>query len=277
MTNTDMPERMHKCTGRYDCECLVEDRATTPAPERQEAEDRVLKLRGSYDAPGFEACVDAEMATMRTDRQEALDRAFELLDRIETQCKAVGHPVGGLDELRFIIRAALSRPAAEVEELKNTLRDVLKAIVTDRHAVQDTLWVNGTPVGDFIMCALDEEIDLDELQNRPYRCKSTGELPLSSPAVDVEKLKREVISKPCVFKKGSYWYDEVIADREYIMEWLAASGYLNAPTLTAEEVRKIEGHLEYLVDWQSKDGAAVVVEVASEALAILQKKGKQNE
>lgn len=62
------------------------------------------------------------------------------------------------------------------DDLKDALRDVLKAICTDRHAVQDTLWVNGTPVGDFIMCALDEDIDLDELQNAPYRCKKTGEM-----------------------------------------------------------------------------------------------------
>lgn len=68
----------------------------------------------------------------------------------------------------------------DVEALRNTLRDVLKAIVSDRHAVQDTIWVNGTPIGDFIMCALDEDIDLDELQNAPYRCKRTGELNLAS-------------------------------------------------------------------------------------------------
>lgn len=77
-------------------------------------------------------------------------------------------------------RAALTEheavDAAEVKGLKDALRDVLKAIVSDRHAVQDTLWVNGTPVGDFIMCALDEEIDLDELQNAPYRCKKTDDM-----------------------------------------------------------------------------------------------------
>lgn len=75
----------------------------------------------------------------------------------------------------------LQTPVPEEERLKDALRDVLKAIVSDRHAVQDTIWVNGSPVGDFIMCALDEEIDLDELQNAPYRCKRTGELPLTAP------------------------------------------------------------------------------------------------
>lgn len=29
---------------------------------REAAEKKVLVLRGSYDAPGFEACVDAELA-----------------------------------------------------------------------------------------------------------------------------------------------------------------------------------------------------------------------
>lgn len=32
---------------------------------RAEAERRVLAVRGSYDAPGFEACVKAELAEMR--------------------------------------------------------------------------------------------------------------------------------------------------------------------------------------------------------------------
>jgi Lar family restriction alleviation protein len=73
-------------------------------------------------------------------------------------------------------RAALV-PQCPDEGLRNALRDVLKAIAFDNpHAVQDTIWVNGSPIGDFIMCALDEEIDLDELQNAPYRCKKTGDM-----------------------------------------------------------------------------------------------------
>lgn len=32
---------------------------------RTEAERRVAKVRGSYDAPGFEACVQAELAEMK--------------------------------------------------------------------------------------------------------------------------------------------------------------------------------------------------------------------
>jgi hypothetical protein len=31
---------------------------------RHEAERRVLAVRGSYDVPGFEACVDAEMVNI---------------------------------------------------------------------------------------------------------------------------------------------------------------------------------------------------------------------
>lgn len=33
-------------------------------PLREKAERRVLAVRGSYDAPGFEACVDAELAAL---------------------------------------------------------------------------------------------------------------------------------------------------------------------------------------------------------------------
>lgn len=35
------------------------------AIRRQEAQERVLKIRGSLDTPGFEACVEAELALMQ--------------------------------------------------------------------------------------------------------------------------------------------------------------------------------------------------------------------
>jgi hypothetical protein len=41
-----------------------------------------------------------------------VQRCFELLDRIEIQCKAVSHPVGGIDEIKTRIRAA-TNPAAQ--------------------------------------------------------------------------------------------------------------------------------------------------------------------
>lgn len=44
---------MSKCNG------LFQDKQEADA--REEAEKRVLAVRGSYDAPGFEACVEAEM------------------------------------------------------------------------------------------------------------------------------------------------------------------------------------------------------------------------
>ena len=58
----------------------------------------------------------------------------------------------------------------------------------------DTIWVGekgiiGSPIGDFIMCALDEEIDLDDLQNSPYRCKLTKEMDLQNAAVNQELLE----------------------------------------------------------------------------------------
>ena len=53
--------------------------------------------------------------------------------------------------------------------------------------MQDTIWVGQTPIGDFIMGALNEDIDLDELQNAPYRCKQTKEM-FAQPAVDLGKI-----------------------------------------------------------------------------------------
>lgn len=38
--------------------------------ERREAEQRVLAMRGSYDAPGFDACVKAELRDMENERQK---------------------------------------------------------------------------------------------------------------------------------------------------------------------------------------------------------------
>lgn len=35
---------------------------------RTKAEQRVFAVRGSWDAPGFEACVEAEMRTMEKDK-----------------------------------------------------------------------------------------------------------------------------------------------------------------------------------------------------------------
>jgi len=80
------------------------------------------------------------------------------------------------------IRKALEFMAANheaVRNLKDALRDVLKAVAFDNpHGVQDTIWVNGSPIGDFIMGVLDEDIDLDGLQSSPYRCDKTAEMQL---------------------------------------------------------------------------------------------------
>lgn len=38
----------------------------------------------------------------------AFDRANELLERLDVQCRAVGHPAGGIDELKHIIKAAFA-------------------------------------------------------------------------------------------------------------------------------------------------------------------------
>lgn len=48
----------------------AEDEVQQGAKDRALAEHRVLKVRGSYDAPGFEACVKAEIDNIRRKRGE---------------------------------------------------------------------------------------------------------------------------------------------------------------------------------------------------------------
>jgi len=73
---------------------------------------------------------------------------------------------------------------AEIKSLKNALHDVLKAIIKPDNGVEDTIWVHDcSPIGDFIMGFLDEDIDLDALQNAPYRCKQTAEM-FSQPIIE---------------------------------------------------------------------------------------------
>jgi hypothetical protein len=52
------------------------DRAKDGALLREEAERRVIAFRGSWDVPGFEACVKTEIETIRRERgeQAVLDR-----------------------------------------------------------------------------------------------------------------------------------------------------------------------------------------------------------
>ena len=44
---------------------------------REQAINRVLEVRGSYDAPGFETCVEQEIANIKA-REEALDELVRL-------------------------------------------------------------------------------------------------------------------------------------------------------------------------------------------------------
>lgn len=70
--------------------------------------------------------------------------------------------------------------SGEVETLKNTLRDVMKSFCDEKnaHAIQDTIWVGSTPIGDFIGSAIGEDFDYDTLHSSPYRCKKTKEMTL---------------------------------------------------------------------------------------------------
>ena len=55
-----------------------------------------------------ETLIRAATQPQPTDAQK---RAYELLDRIDVQCRAVGHPVGGIDELKAIITVLQSGAA----------------------------------------------------------------------------------------------------------------------------------------------------------------------
>lgn len=50
------------------CDSLFQDQQESDV--RREAEKRALALRGSYDAPGFEACVEAEIVNIAEEQQE---------------------------------------------------------------------------------------------------------------------------------------------------------------------------------------------------------------
>jgi hypothetical protein len=202
----------------------------------------------------------ADLAAPKVEPIEGLDETLELFNawmRMTglTEAKEQRRIVEGLHRKQHLIRAALSRHAAgltapteEIANLKNALRDVLKAIISDRHAVQDTLWVNGSPVGDFIGCTLNEEIDLDDLQTAPYRCKKTNDIFAQIP----EDMPDVIFAGDGMYlvedendpeNKGPLWSGKV----KYIRADLAASNWKVHPTgeiettLIAPKVEPIEG------------------------------------
>jgi hypothetical protein len=61
----------------------ITDEAYRDAVRQERAEMEVLKVRGSYDAPGFDACVKAEIASK--DTLLLLDAAMELLIELRSK------------------------------------------------------------------------------------------------------------------------------------------------------------------------------------------------
>jgi hypothetical protein len=49
------------------------DKLMQPNPKtiREEAEERVIAIRGSWDVPGFDACVEAEIDNIKQGRRDA--------------------------------------------------------------------------------------------------------------------------------------------------------------------------------------------------------------
>jgi hypothetical protein len=58
------------------CNSLFQDKQEADA--RKEAEKRVLAVRGSYDAPGFEACVEAEMQNIADEQSRQYSYDMEV-------------------------------------------------------------------------------------------------------------------------------------------------------------------------------------------------------
>lgn len=119
---------------------------------------------------------------------EICERDF--LNKRIKELEAKTQPAGA-DWFTPEMKKAAMADAVKVCKLHDTLRDVLKAVVSPENAdaVKDTIWVNGTPIGDFIGGAIDEEVDVDALQTSPYRCKKTAEL---FPNVDLKMVREEL-------------------------------------------------------------------------------------
>lgn len=89
------------------------------AEAKAEAEQRVLTVRGSYDAPGFEACVEAETA-------ELAQAAFLEVATTATLIKLAKSKAHELDQRDYISQTAFDELLlAECKHL--TKGDVLKA------------------------------------------------------------------------------------------------------------------------------------------------------
>ena len=93
---------------------LTTPRAPVLPEDLREAVKIIRKLDIEYaDNTQHEAIETLIRAATTTQPTDAQKRAYELLDRIDVHCRAVGHPVGGIDELKAIITAIQSTAATQ--------------------------------------------------------------------------------------------------------------------------------------------------------------------
>lgn len=97
--------RQHKADHVASTGNMVQDDAI----HRREAEQEVMRVRGSYDAPGFDACVDAEMA--RREIPEITE-----LDDILSNIRAIRNTLPS-GELRSLINCASDRIDVAISKL----------------------------------------------------------------------------------------------------------------------------------------------------------------
>ena len=148
--------------------------------------------------------------------------------------------------LKFYKEAYKARPAikamlADNEQLKLDMKDVLHAIVNSS-AVNDVIWMDEksachSPIGDFIMCSIDEEIDLENLQSSG-RCKHTQDIFLNDENAKL-KAENERMREACMeafnFLAIGYLYPDEDGSPEYKKGHHVYMHLMKALTTTEEE------------------------------------------
>lgn len=117
------------------CDNLRPALTTPPAPTVTGDDVReavAIASKGSFWKElenGSQHAIDALDTLIRAATQpplatDAQKRAYELLERIDVQCQAVGHPVGGINEIKAIISAIQSTavPREVIEILEEAKR-----------------------------------------------------------------------------------------------------------------------------------------------------------
>jgi len=108
-----------------------------------------------------------------------VERCFELLDRIDIQCRAVGHPVSGIGEIKAIIRAATKAEAPKDDEVWEAAKQLEHFIIDlqfdgDKRQVSDDVdtiirAATTKPVMNFPCCRTLEAMGLSWEDNEQHR------------------------------------------------------------------------------------------------------------